>query len=258
MAISKRALQFIKDHEGLRLKAYRCPTGYWTIGYGHTSDAKYPVKPGMTITKKVAEEMLLHDVAEAEAVIDKVIKVPLNGNQRGALAAITFNIGNAAFAGSSLVKAINKGKKNVTWEFGLWVKGTVKGKKVTLPGLVRRRAEEAALFHTPEALGDKVPTQPKNIEPTQDTVDARNNKKGVEEAEDPTSKGLYSLLAGGLMALVAPILEVYSMLQGLTADVPYLAPILSVLVLAAIGYAVYQYLKDGGQVDLDPRDEEGE
>jgi lysozyme len=255
MKTSKRALQFIRDHEGLRLKAYRCPTGYWTIGYGHTSDAKYPVKPGMVITKAKAEEILLHDVAEAEADINKCLKVSLNGNQYGALCSWVFNLGGGKLKGSSLMKAINKGKKNVTWEFGLWVKGRVNGKLVTLPGLVRRRAEEAALFMTPASLEEKVVVQPKIDEPSEETTDARNQKGGVEQAKDPTRSGLWSLLAGGLMAIVTPILAVYKELQTLTEDIPYLAPALSIAVVLAIAYAIYQYMKDGGQVDF-TQDEE--
>lgn len=254
MKTSKRAVQFIKDHEGLKLKAYRCPTGHWTIGYGHTSDATYPVKSGMKITQAEAEQYLEHDIMEVERVLDKASKASLNGNQYGALVSLGFNIGVDALVRSSVMKAINKGKKNVTWEFGLWVKGRdpKTGKLKTLPGLVRRRAEEAALYLTPAALEDKVVTHPDIDEPTEETTDARNSKKGVTQAKDPTKNGLWSLLAGGLMAIIAPILQAYSQLKELTGDVPYLAPALSLAVVAAIGYAIYSYMKDGGQVDLSP------
>ncbi len=42
MKISNNGLQLIKHFEGLVLKAYKCPAGVWTIGYGHTKD----VQPG--------------------------------------------------------------------------------------------------------------------------------------------------------------------------------------------------------------------
>ena len=37
----------VKEFEGLYLKAYKCPAGVWTIGWGHTSG----VREGMTITR---------------------------------------------------------------------------------------------------------------------------------------------------------------------------------------------------------------
>jgi lysozyme len=62
MKASSKALELIKQFEGLRLKAYLCPGGVWTIGYGHTSG----VKSGMVITKAQAEEYLLSDIAVFE------------------------------------------------------------------------------------------------------------------------------------------------------------------------------------------------
>ncbi len=46
------ALLIIREFEGLRLTAYRCSSGIWTIGYGHTSN----VRKGDTITKDKAIE----------------------------------------------------------------------------------------------------------------------------------------------------------------------------------------------------------
>ena len=36
MKISDKGIKLIKEFEGLRLEAYKCPAGVWTIGYGHT------------------------------------------------------------------------------------------------------------------------------------------------------------------------------------------------------------------------------
>ena len=41
--VSDKGLALIKQFEGLKLKAYRCPAGVWTIGYGWTIG----VKPGI-------------------------------------------------------------------------------------------------------------------------------------------------------------------------------------------------------------------
>ena len=54
------AEDFVKKWEGLRLKAYRCPGGILTVGYGHTKG----VKPGQTITRQEAERLIRDDLIE--------------------------------------------------------------------------------------------------------------------------------------------------------------------------------------------------
>lgn len=241
MKTSRRAVEFIKGHEGLRLQAYRCPTGHWTIGWGHTSDARFPVRNGMKISKAKAQEMLEHDIEEAEAAIDRVLRVKLNGNQYGAVVSLVFNIGVGAFTKSSLLRALNRGQKNVSREFGMWVKGTVNGKRKTLPGLVRRRAEEAALFATPTSLEDKIVKQPPITGASEETVEARDNKLGVEEARTKTP--WKTLIGGGLAAAIAPVLQVYEQLKTSFSSSPMIATALSVVALVGIGYAIYSFVR---------------
>lgn len=68
MKDNERFLAQLARHEGLRLKAYRCPSGCLTIGYGHNLDAS-PV-PGIharsAITRKKAQALLRTDAAQAE------------------------------------------------------------------------------------------------------------------------------------------------------------------------------------------------
>ena len=68
MKISNNGLAIIEKFEGCQLKAYVCPAGVLTIGYGHTGS---DVKPGMTITKEQAVELLKKDVAKFEKVVEK-------------------------------------------------------------------------------------------------------------------------------------------------------------------------------------------
>ena len=49
-------LNLIKQFEGCRLTAYKCPAGVLTIGYGHTAG----VKAGQTITQEQTD-MLAED-----------------------------------------------------------------------------------------------------------------------------------------------------------------------------------------------------
>ena len=69
----------LKKFEGCKLKAYRCPAGVCTIGYGHTSAAGMPqVTDGMTITQARAEEILRVDIVKYERAVDDLVKVAVS------------------------------------------------------------------------------------------------------------------------------------------------------------------------------------
>ena len=138
MKTSDAGLNLIKQFEGLRLGAYKDSGGVPTIGYGHTATAK----EGQKITKADAERLLQGDVASAEEAVKRLVKVPLSQNQFDALVSLTYNIGSGGFAGSTLLKKLNAGDKDVTKEFIKWSKDGDR----RLPGLVSRRKEEAKLF----------------------------------------------------------------------------------------------------------------
>jgi lysozyme len=144
MKMTKQGLDLIKQWEGFRAKAYRCPAGVWTIGYGHTSMAGKPdVKPGMAISKAEGERILMNDLRVYEAGVRSAIKVNLTSNQYSACVSLCYNIGVGAFRRSSVARFCNRSQwKNAADAFALWNKA---GGKV-LPGLVRRRAAEASLF----------------------------------------------------------------------------------------------------------------
>lgn len=134
------ALQLIKDFEGFREKAYLCPAGKLTIGYGTTGPE---VKPNMVITKEQAEALLRNELRRVEFHINSVVQVPLTQNQFDALASFVYNVGPAAFGTSTLLKHLNQGNyAEVPSELSRWNKA--RGKE--LPGLTRRRATEAALW----------------------------------------------------------------------------------------------------------------
>ncbi|NUB05801.1 lysozyme [Azospirillum sp. Vi22] len=139
------ALALVRHFEGLYLKAYLCPAGVPTIGYGHTAG----VRMGQTITSLQAEVYLRADMAEAAAAVDQLVKVPLTDQQRGALASFVFNLGAGSLQSSTLLRLLNQGDyAGAAGQFGRWVFATVKGKKQVLDGLVKRRAAERALFET--------------------------------------------------------------------------------------------------------------
>lgn len=139
MEISTNGLATIGDFEGCKLEAYKCPAGIWTIGYGHTKG----VKEGDRITQQEAIWLLRDDLRWVQNAIDKHVTAKLNQGQYDALASFIFNVGEFAFASSTLLKKLNAGDyAGAANEFLRWTKA--KGRE--LPGLVRRRQHEKELF----------------------------------------------------------------------------------------------------------------
>jgi lysozyme len=155
MKTSNEGVQFIKDAEGMCLKAYQCSAGKWTIGVGHTSAAGMPsVHEGMVITEREAIEILKSDLRKFESVIDKAVKVKLSQSQFDALVSFVFNIGGGAFQKSTLLKKLNAGDYNaVPSELARWNKVNGKVSK----GLTNRRAKEAAMWADDSWESDDTP-----------------------------------------------------------------------------------------------------
>jgi len=139
---STNAAALIREFEGLRLKSYPDPGSGgapWTVGYGHTGPE---VRPGMTITKREAEEMLALDLKEAAQDVRRLTKESETSQQQfDALVSFQFNTGK--LHGSTLLRKHRDGDRDATVrEFHRWIYAS--GRK--LPGLIRRRAAEAALY----------------------------------------------------------------------------------------------------------------
>lgn len=142
MKTSPKGIALIKSAEGLRLKAYPDPgTGGlpWTIGYGSTSG----VTRNMVITEAQAEQMLAADLVRFELIVERAVRVPVTQGQFDALVSFTYNVGEGNFTKSTLLRQLNAGDTaGAAEQFSRWVHA---GGKV-LPGLVKRRAAERALF----------------------------------------------------------------------------------------------------------------
>lgn len=138
------ALPIIKNYEGFRSKAYLCPVGKPTIGYGSTGP---DIRLGLVWTQNKALERLHADVARFSKEIDALVKVPLTENQRGALISFVYNIGTTRFSTSTLLRRLNAGDyAAVGPQFLRWVYGEGR----VLPGLKARRLAEKALWETAE------------------------------------------------------------------------------------------------------------
>lgn len=137
--INGAGVAIIKHFEGLKLKAYKCPAGIWTIGYGHTGP---DVLPGLVITEARADELLAADLARFEAGVADLAKVA-NDNQFAALVSFAFNLGLEALRTSTLLRKHMAGDyEGAAAEFARWNKAN----HVVLSGLTRRRAMEADLY----------------------------------------------------------------------------------------------------------------
>lgn len=144
MRASQDAVDLIKKWEGLQLKPYTCPGGVNTIGYGHVLQDGELYE---SITEETANALLDEDIQDAEDIIDENVGVVLNQEHFDALVAFVFNIGEAAFRTSTLLKKLNSGDFiGASKEFSRWVYVTQGGNKVKMRGLIRRRKDEEELF----------------------------------------------------------------------------------------------------------------
>ena len=133
------AAGLVKEFEGLRLEAYLCPAGVPTIGYGHTAG----VRLGTRISAEQADQLLTMDLERVRLQLLQSVKVPVSEGQFKALLSFAFNVGAAAVKDSTLLKYVNAGKfEAAEREFSRWVYSNDE----RLPGLVRRRTREAAVF----------------------------------------------------------------------------------------------------------------
>lgn len=139
MKASVDAYQLIKQFEGLRLEAYLCPAGIWTIGYGHTSD----VSPNSFITIQEADEYLHRDVASVEMQLNK-LNLSLSQCQWDAIVSFVFNVGIGNFKASTLLAKIriNPDDNSIMDEFLRWVHANGK----VMRGLQKRRLAEMKLY----------------------------------------------------------------------------------------------------------------
>jgi lysozyme len=140
-----KGIPTIRKFEGLRLEAYKCPAGVWTIGYGSTfyeNGSKVQQEDKITLDR--ADRLLFDIVMKFEISVRGLVKSKINDNQLGALTSFAFNVGVTNFRKSTLLKKVNVNPIDATIrnEFMRWTKA---GGKV-LKGLVTRREAEANLY----------------------------------------------------------------------------------------------------------------
>lgn len=141
MIASKEAEDLIKQFEGCHLKAYKCPAGLWTIGWGTTGPG---IREGLVISQHSADMMLKAHIQDiALDLTDLLRPKSLKQHQFDALVSFVYNIGIGAFKKSTMLSLIKADKMGeAASEFDKWTKAGGK----PLKGLIRRRRAEKELF----------------------------------------------------------------------------------------------------------------
>ncbi len=157
MKVSAATIELIKHHEGVRTRPYRCPALLWTIAVGHVIDpthaaVKYeerknlPIPAGWDRILSMAEvdAILAQDLSRFERGVVRLCPAAA-GNQGifDSCVSFAFNVGLGNFQRSTLRMKTNRGEfEDAADEFLKWTKAAGR----VLPGLVKRRQDERALF----------------------------------------------------------------------------------------------------------------
>ena len=131
----------IKRFEGLRLKAYFCPAGVLTCGWGSTGQ---DIVPGTIWTREYADERMRSDARQfVRAVLKYSPSLAYHPAALAATADFAYNLGAGRYRNSTLRKKLEQGDFSAAKrELMKWTRA---GGKV-LPGLVARREAECELL----------------------------------------------------------------------------------------------------------------
>lgn len=140
---SSEGATLTKQEEGLRLTAYKCIAGVWTIGYGHTGEDVYE---GLSITEAHANALYHSDIMKAEAAVNRLCPVTSQA-QFDALVDFVVNLGEGQLKLSTLRRLHNEGRiDEASEQFSKWVYARVNGKKRKVEGLITRRERERLMY----------------------------------------------------------------------------------------------------------------
>lgn len=243
MELSERGLALIKKFENFRAKAYLCPAGVWTIGYGTTKN----VRPGDKVTKAEAEALLREDLVRFQSCVTKSVHVPLDQGQYDALVSLCYNIGEGTdpkkyrkgkdpvgFRNSTLLKLLNQGRYDAAArQFDVWVRGG----GTVLPGLKRRRAEEQVLFKSGDDRDDKPIAPSTVIEPLE--------PKSVGSSKTVAGVGAAAALGGGaVIEQASDLAEKHSSLIDALVSSQGLTVLLGIGAAIFLAYAIYRVVQD--------------
>lgn len=147
----------IAERENCRLKAYRCPAGVLTCGWGETAG----VGPDTEWTQQFADQRFCDSLAHFGAQVLAACTLRPTSLQLAALTSLAYNIGIGGFKKSTVLRQHNAGDHQAAARaFGLWNKA---GGQV-LSGLTARRAAEAAMYLSADEQTQPAP-MPQAVDP---------------------------------------------------------------------------------------------
>ncbi len=140
-ATGEAGASLIRAFEGFSSVPYICPAGFPTVGYGHV--VQEGERFDVPLSPEGGEALLRADLPRYEGAVCRLIEVPLAAMCFDALVSFTFNLGEGALSASTLRRLVNAGRLvDAGPQFDRWVFAGAR----KLPGLVRRRAAERALW----------------------------------------------------------------------------------------------------------------
>ena len=143
MELSDNGIALIVSFEGLALVPYNDSRNFATIGIGHLLHKSPVTTSDACISQQEAYALFRQDADWAVRCINLLVKVPLTQNQFDALVSWEFNLGEGTLEHSMVLELLNQGNyKEASQHMLLYNEA---GGHV-LPGLVRRRGAEVALF----------------------------------------------------------------------------------------------------------------
>jgi lysozyme len=167
---SERCKALMIHHEGLRLKPYLCPAQIWTVGVGSVLyqeqinlpverkngymgmiRKEYPLAPehNRVWTRDEVLELFSRDLAFFERGIPRYCPKDLTQSRFDAFVSFSFNAGLGGLQRSPMRMKHNRGDFEGAAE--AWLNYRITGGGKVLPGLIKRRKDESALYSSQES-----------------------------------------------------------------------------------------------------------
>lgn len=197
--IIREGVALVAEAEDLRLVAYQCQAGVWSIGWGETDG----IQPGDTCTKEQADQWLCEGLKERADLVRAACTRPPSEHELAAMTSFAYNYGG--WQKSTMLRAHNAGDTlAASRAFGLVNKFTdpKTGELVVSRGLTARRALEAACYLTPDGNVPRLSVQ---------AVEAESPL-----AKSPISQAGTAMMVGGVLTTVAQYSE---QVKGVAKDV---------------------------------------
>lgn len=228
------AVAMIAEHEGCRLRAYRCPAGVPTIGWGETDG----VRMGMVWTQEEADRRFLSSLQDFTNQVQGMLTEYASQQQLGALVSLAYNIGTGALRKSTVLRQHNAGNPDAAARaFALWNKARVRGVLTELKGLTRRRASEAALYLSGDEDEPAV-KMPQAVAPESSLASSQITRAGATTVGAGLVTGLGSMGdLGSLGEQAESVSAITSTVQTVSGHIGIAPPLLLALVLVGAGVA---------------------